>query len=143
MSWVRKHVTQPSTMCSIPCSTIMNDIFLRNVYGCEDDHNLVFTHVPLQCPFTCATKYFGEWEFHRVNNIGKVLAPYAPISITFKGWLVHMGEWNKGTFSTLRVIMASITLFFMKPFFSFPMCACSGMQWLLLTATPTSQSYAL
>jgi hypothetical protein len=97
MLWVRKHVTQPFMMWSIPCSTIMNDILLRNVYACENDHNLVFTHVPLQCPFTCVTKYFGEWEFHYVNNIGKVLAPYTTSSITLKGWLVHMGEWNKGS----------------------------------------------
>jgi hypothetical protein len=81
---------------SKPCSTIMNDILLRNVYACENDHNLVFTHVPSQCPFTCVTKHFGEWEFHYVNNIGKALAPYAPSSITFKGWLAHTGEWNKG-----------------------------------------------
>jgi hypothetical protein len=53
-------------MWSIPCSTIMNDIF----YACENDHNLVFIIVPLQCPFTCATKYFNEWEFHCVNDIG-------------------------------------------------------------------------
>ncbi len=46
--------------------------------------------------FTCATKHFGEWEFHRVNNIGKALVPYDPSSITLKGWLVHMAEWNKG-----------------------------------------------
>jgi hypothetical protein len=95
----------------------MNDILLRNVCACENDHNLVFTHVPSQCPFTGATKYLGEWEFHRVNNIGKALALYAPSSITLKGWLVHMGEWSKAAFSTLRVVMASITLFFMKPFF--------------------------
>ncbi len=30
----------------------------------------------------------------------------------------------------------------MKPFFSFPMCACSGVQWLLLIATLTSQEQA-
>jgi len=74
----------------------MNDILLINVCACANDHNLVFTHVPSQCPFTCVTKYFGEWEFHRVNNIGKALAPYTSSSITLKGWLVHMGEWNKG-----------------------------------------------
>ncbi len=85
MSWVHKHVTQPSTMWSIPCSTVMNDILLKNVCACENDHNLVFTHVPSQCPFTCATKYFNEWEFHHVNNIWKALAPYTPSSITLKG----------------------------------------------------------
>ncbi len=92
----------------------MNDILLRNVCACENDHNLVFTHVPSQCPFTYATKYFDECEFHRVNNIGKVLALYAPSSIILKGWLVYMGEWNKGC---LFHTSASITLFFMKPFF--------------------------
>jgi hypothetical protein len=35
----------------------------------------------MQCPFTCATKYFSEWEFHRINNIGKALAPYKPFSV--------------------------------------------------------------
>jgi hypothetical protein len=45
--WVYKHVTRPSTMWSIPCSKIMNDIFLSNVcarclhttmtlYGCHN-----------------------------------------------------------------------------------------------------------
>jgi hypothetical protein len=96
MSWVYKHVTQPSTMWSIPSSTLMNDIFLKNVYACENDHNLVFAHVPSQCPFTCATKYFGESKFHHVNNIRKALASYAPSFITINSWLVHMGEWNKG-----------------------------------------------
>jgi len=94
MSWVHKHVTWPSTMWSIPCS-IMNDIFLSNVYACENEHNLVFTHVPSQCPFICATRYFGEWHFHFINDVGKTLISYAPSSITFKVWLVHMGEWNK------------------------------------------------
>ncbi len=143
MSWVRKHVTQPSTMWSIPCSTVMNDILLRNICACENDHNLVYTHVPLQCPFTCATIYFSQWEFHCVNNIGKVLAPYAQTPSLLK---VSGYTWVNGiraNFSTLRVIMASITLFFMKPFFSFLMCACSDVQWLLLIATLTSQSYAL
>ncbi len=74
----------------------MNDILLINVYACENDHDLVFTHVSSQYSFTRATKYFDEWEFHCVNNIGKALAPYAPSSITFKCCLVHMGEWNKG-----------------------------------------------
>jgi hypothetical protein len=112
MSWVHKHVT-------ILCSIVTIDILLKIVCACENDHNLVFTHVPSQCPFTCATKYFSEWEFHRVNNIGKALASYAPSSIIFKGWLVHMGEWNKGCLLHTSVIMASITLFFMKPLFHF------------------------
>jgi hypothetical protein len=28
----------------------MIDILLKNVYACENDRNLVFTHVPLQWP---------------------------------------------------------------------------------------------
>jgi hypothetical protein len=74
----------------------MNDILLKNVCAYENDHNLVFTHVPSQCPFTNATKYFDEWEFHRINNIGMALASYTLSSITLKGWLEHIGEWNKG-----------------------------------------------
>ncbi len=74
MLWVCKHMTWPSTMWSIPwsipCSTIMNDILLSNVNACENDHNLVFTHFPLQCPFTCVTRYFGEWEFHCISDVG-------------------------------------------------------------------------
>jgi len=64
----------------------MNDILLRNVCACENDHNLVFTHFSSQCPFTCATRYFGEWEFHCINDVGKTLVPYAPSSITLKGF---------------------------------------------------------
>jgi len=57
----------------------MNDILLSNVCACENHQNLVFTHVPSQHPFTCATRYFGEWELHRLNDVGKVLAiPQAP-----------------------------------------------------------------
>jgi len=124
----------------------MNDILLRNVCACENDHNLVFTHVPSQCPFTCATKYFGEWEFQCVNNIGKALAPYAPTSIILKGWLVQMGEWNKGYLfhiscnNGLRNLFFYETLFF--HFVNMPPHTCNGMQWLLLITTPTSQSYA-
>jgi len=33
MLWVCKHVTQPSMMWSIPCSTVMNDIFLNNKHA--------------------------------------------------------------------------------------------------------------
>jgi hypothetical protein len=53
------------------------------------------------------------------------------------GWYTWVSE-IRAAFSTLRVIMASITLFFMKPFFSFPMCAYSGVQWLLLITTLTN-----
>ncbi len=98
----------------------MNDILLRNVYACENDHNLVFTHVPLQYPFTCATKYFGEWEFHHINNIGKALALYDSSSITLKGWLVHMGEWNKGyLFHTLCTNGLHNLVFYETPFSHF------------------------
>ncbi len=121
----------------------MNDILLRNVYACENDHNLVFTHVPLQCPFTCATKYFDEWEFHHMSDIGKVLAAYALSSITFNV-MEHMGGWNKGClFHTSCNNGVHNLVFYETPFFSFPMCACNGVQWLLLIATPTNQSYAL
>ncbi len=47
-------------MWLIICFIIMNDIFLSNVCACENHHNLVFTHVPLQCLFTCGTRYFYE-----------------------------------------------------------------------------------
>jgi hypothetical protein len=122
ISWVRKHVTQPSMMGSIPCSTIMNDILLKNVCACDNEHNLMFTHVRSQCPFTCATKYFGEWEFHRISDIGKALASYAPSSITFKGWLVHMGERNKSCLVHISCNNGLYNLGFMKPFFHFNVC---------------------
>ncbi len=67
--------------------------------------------------------------------------PQAP-SLSRVGWYTW-ASGIKAAFSTFRVIMAYITLFFMKPFFSFPMCACNGVQWLLLIATPIGQSYAL
>jgi hypothetical protein len=98
----------------------MNDILLKNVYACENDHNLVFTHVPSQCPFTCATKYFDECEFHRINNIGKALTPYVPSSIIFKGWLLDMGEWNKCyIFHTLCNNGFHNLVFYETPFFHF------------------------
>ncbi len=108
----------------------MNDIFLKIVYACENDHNLVFTHVPLQCSFTCATKYFGEWEFHHISDIGKALAPYALNSIIFKGWLVHMGEWNKGCFFHTSCNNGFHNLVFYETFFFHLQCehvvVCNG-----------------
>jgi hypothetical protein len=57
----------------------MNDIFMSRVYARENHQNLVFTHVPSQRPFTCATRYFGESELHHISDVGKVLAmPQAP-----------------------------------------------------------------
>jgi hypothetical protein len=88
MSWVYKHMTKPSTMWSIPCSLVMNDILLSNVNACENDHNMVFTHVPLQCPFTCATRYFGEWEFHYINDIGSICP-----KLHHSQWLVGTHGW--------------------------------------------------
>jgi len=120
-----------------------DNILLRNVYAYENDHNLVFTHVPLQCPFTCATRYFSEWEFHYINDIGKALVLYAPRSITFKGWLVHMGKWNKGFLFHTSCNNGLHNLVFYETSFLHFKCACSGMQWLLLIATPTNQSYTL
>ncbi len=117
MSWVHKHETQPFTMWSIPCSTIMNDILWNNVCACKNHHNLMFAHVPLQHPFTCAKRYFGEWEFHHINDVGKVLAPYVPSSITLKGRLVHMGEWNKGCIFHILCSNGLHNLVFMEPLF--------------------------
>jgi len=94
-------------------------------------------------PIHMCNKYFGEWEFHCVNNIGKALVLYAPSSITFKGWLVHMGEWNKGCLFHTLCNNGLHNLVFYETFFSFPMCACNVVQCLLLIATRTSQSYAL
>jgi hypothetical protein len=38
---VCKHGSQPSTLRSIPCSTICNDVFLGNISACENNHNLM------------------------------------------------------------------------------------------------------
>jgi hypothetical protein len=139
MSWVYKHVIQPSTMWSIPHSTIMNDIILSSVCACENHQKLVVKHVLSQRPFTCATRYFCEWEFHYISDVGKVLVmPQAP-SLLKVGWYTWVNG-IKANFSALHVIMASTTLFLMKPIFFIPMCACGNVQWLLIT-TPTNQSY--
>jgi hypothetical protein len=108
----------------------MNDILLKNVYACENDHNLVFTHVPLQCSFTCAIKYFDEWEFHHINNIGRrwLYMPQAP-SLSKVGWYTWV-YGIRAAFSTLRVIMAAITLFFYETLFFHFQCVhvveCNG-----------------
>jgi hypothetical protein len=57
--------------------------------------------------------------------------------------LVHMGEWNKGCLFHTLCNNGLHNLFLWNLFFSFPMCACSGMQCLLLITTSTNQSYAL
>ncbi len=97
---------------------------------CENQHNLVFTHVPSQHPFTCVTRYFSEWELHHINDVGKVLAPYVPSSITLKGWLVHMGEWNKGCFFYISCNNGLHNLVFYETFFLHFQCVhvvvCNG-----------------
>ncbi len=50
-------------------------------------------------------------------------------SLSRVGWYTHVSG-IRVAFSTLHVIMPSITLFLMKPLFSLLMCACSGVRWL-------------
>jgi hypothetical protein len=114
MSWVHKHVTQPSIMWFIPCSIVMNDILLNNVCACENHHNLVFTHVPSQCPLTCATRYWWMrisshkwcWE-----GIGFVRPKLHHLRVNWHTWVSGI----RVAFFTLCVIVASTTLFLMKP----------------------------
>jgi hypothetical protein len=78
---------------------------------------------------------------NRISDIGKALAPYAPNSITLKGWLVHMGEWNKGYLFHTSCNNGLHNLVFYETSFLHFQCvhvvACNG---LLLIATPTNQS---
>jgi hypothetical protein len=52
---VRKHGTKTPTIISIPCPTILNDIFFSEIGTYKKNGNLMFTQVSTQCPFTCAT----------------------------------------------------------------------------------------
>jgi len=92
---VCKHGHQASMHICVPCSTIINDIFLGNISGHENNNNLVFAKIPLQCPPTCATYIFNKQTSYFVRRIGKMLIPYNPRTITFKKWLGYMGKWDQ------------------------------------------------
>ncbi len=122
MLCVCKHGCQPSMNRSIPCSTILNDIFLGNISTCENNHNLLF--IPLQCPFTYATCILTKWIFCLVHDgIGKMLVLHHLGTITLKDWLGNVGTLDiKAIFSMLFLTMASIALFFMNLFFISIVC---------------------
>jgi hypothetical protein len=122
-----KYGCQPSMSRSIPCSIILNDIFLGNIIICDNNHNLVF--IPLQCPFTCTTYILRKWILHLVHDgIGKMLVLHHLGTITLEDWLGNEGTLDiKTIFSTFFFTTASIALFFMNPFLSSPLCASSGV----------------
>ncbi len=55
-----------STIISIPCPTILNDIFFSEINTCQKNGNFMFTQVSTQHPFTCVISIFGDrkWDLY-------------------------------------------------------------------------------
>ncbi len=80
---VCKHGGKTSTIKSIPCPTILNDIFLNEIGTCKKNGDLMFTQISMQCPFTCATNILGERKWDLICHIWMLLASYDPCMASF------------------------------------------------------------
>ncbi len=81
---VHKHGSKTSTIISILCPTILNDIFFSEIDIYKKNNNLMFTQVSTQCPFMCATiilLYLAKWDL--VCHIWMLLALYHPCMANF------------------------------------------------------------
>jgi hypothetical protein len=92
ISRVRKHGSKTSTIRSIPCPTILNDIFFSEIGTCKKNGNLMFTQVSMQCSFTCATSILGERKWDFICHIQMLLALYHPCMASFVQIIYPMGD---------------------------------------------------
>ncbi len=123
---VRKHGGKTSTIISIPCPTILNDIFFNEINTCKKNNNLMFAQFSMQCPFICATNIFGERKWDLLRHIWMLLASYHPCMASFIRIIYPMGDIgvrDQCAFSTFIFTMSSTILFLMNPhFFISAMC---------------------
>jgi hypothetical protein len=89
---VHKHGNKTSTIRSIPCPTILNDIFFSEIGTCKKNGNLMFTQESTQCPFTCATNILGEIKWDLICHIRMLLALYHPCMAIFIWIFNPMGD---------------------------------------------------
>jgi len=80
---VCKHGSKTSMIRSIPCPTILNDIFFSKISTCKKNGNLIFTQVSMQHPFTCATNILGERKWDLICHIQMLLVSYHPCMASF------------------------------------------------------------
>ncbi len=109
-----KHGNKTSMIRSIPCPTILNDIFFNEIGTCKKNGNLMFTQVSMQHTFTCATSILGEKKWDLICHIRMLLASYHPC--TFESsipWVTWVWRINVA-FSMFVFTMHSTTLFLMN-----------------------------
>jgi hypothetical protein len=92
ISRVRKHGGKTSTIRSIPCPIILNDILFSEIGINKKNGNLMFTQVSTQHPFTCARNILGERKWDLTCHIRMLLALYHPCMANFV-WIIYpMGD---------------------------------------------------
>jgi len=91
---VRKHSNITSTIISIPCPTILNDIFFSEIDTCKNNNNLMFAQVSMQCPFPRATSILSERKWDLVCHIWMLLVSYHPCMASFIWIIYSMGDMS-------------------------------------------------
>ncbi len=117
---VHKHGNKTSMIRSIPCLTILNDIFFNEINTCKKNDNLMFAQVSTQCPFICATNILGERKWDLICYIQMVLAPYHPCMASFVRIIYPMGDMGvKDQCGLLNAQLHNVfhNLVFYKPMF--------------------------
>ncbi len=89
---VCKHGNTTFMIRSIPCPTILNDIFFSEIGTCKKNGSLMFTQVSIQRPFTCATNILGERKWDLICHIRMLLALYNPCMASFFLIIYPMGD---------------------------------------------------
>ncbi len=89
---VHKHGSKTSTIRSIPCPTILNDIFFSGISTCKKNWNLMFVEVSTQHPFTCVTSILGEKKWDLICHIQMLLASYHQCMASFVRIIYPMGD---------------------------------------------------
>jgi hypothetical protein len=89
---VCEHGNKTSMIRSIPCPTILIDMFFSEIGTRKKNDNLMFAQVSTQCPFTCATNILGEKKWDLICHIRMLLALYHPCMDNFIQIIYPMGD---------------------------------------------------
>jgi hypothetical protein len=81
---------------SIPCPTILNNIFLGEINTYKKNNNLVFAQVSMQHLFKCATNILGERKQNLINHIMMLLTSHHPCMANFVKVIHPMGDMGLG-----------------------------------------------
>jgi len=88
---VNKHGNKTSTIRSILCPTILNDIFFNEISTCKKNGNLMFIEISTQCPFTYAISILGERKWDLICHIRMLFDSYHPCMAIFVRIIYPMG----------------------------------------------------